>query len=351
MSGDESMYYSEFGGVKDDRFTRNTYIALDDNFENKAANFIQDRNCTDVYCTTFIYDNMDVKEASLYGDLYFDIDGNIEDEEGYRSVKKEALLIMGFLNTRMQIKYEQMRLYYSGSKGFHITVPAETIGIEPKEDLNEDFRMLASLIKREINGQYLDMKIYDRRRLFRLVNSINGKTGLYKVPIPLTMLYTSSLEAIKQWAETTHADITAAPAFSREAKERYEKLLKNEKDKETAKSSGRNKTEKVIIPDTERPLLPCVKQILTDGVTEGQRNNTAVAVASSLLQAGKAVDEIEEIMQTWNSTKNMPPLPEKEITQVVNSAYDLASNGQGYGCNTFWELGYCTGLECNIYKR
>ena len=345
------MYYSEFGGVKNDRFTRNTYIAHDGDFENKAISFIVDRNCTDVYRTTFSYDNTDIKEANLYGDLYFDIDGDVDSDEGYSAVKKETLLIMGYLNAVLQLKYEQMHLYYSGSKGFHITVPAEALGLSPKEDLNEDFKLLATLIKNKIKGQLLDMKIYDRRRLFRVVNTINSKTGLYKVPVPLTMLYTSSLDNIKEWAGTQHEEIAPAPEFNSEVKKRYELLLSTTKDLATIKSGGKAKTEKIIIPDTERPLLPCVRQILMLGVNEGQRNNTAVAVASSLLQAGKAVDEIEDIMQDWNKAKNNPPLPEKEITAVVNSAYDLAVNGQGYGCNTFWELGQCAGLDCNIYRR
>ena len=345
------MYYTEFGGVKNDTFTRNAFIAHDINFTKKAAAYIADRDCTDVYRTTFCYDNTNVKESSLYGDLYFDLDKDIKNEDDFKAIKSDALIVHSYLSMRMKVPAEQIRVYFSGSKGFHIVVPAEVIGIEQKDSLNEEYKLIALEVQKTTYNDTIDMKIYDRRRLFRIVNTINSKTGLYKVPIDYKMLYTGKWEDIKAYAEVQHPEIYPEPKFNKDAADRYKKILSDSIEKNEKKGIERkNKTVKIIIPDTERPLLPCVRNALINGVSEGQRNNTAVAVASGLFQAGKIVDEVEEIMQEWNEQRVEPPLPEKEVEAVVRSAYEQAQNGQGYGCNTFFSFGYCDGAGCSLYK-
>lgn len=345
------MYYSEFGGLKNGFFGRNNFIAHDSNFTEKVKNFLVDRNYTDVYQTAYYYDNTNTEEALLYGDLYFDLDCEINDEEDFKRVKHDAQLVFSVLEMMLKVPREQVHIYYSGSKGFHITVPAEVFGIKPKADLNEDFRAIAYFISKQTYGKTIDMKIYDKRRLFRIANTINSKTGLYKVPVPFTMLYTCTWESLKRWAEAQHEELAPNPCPVIPAIKKYKALLAYIYRDEIIKAEERKmKAEKVIIPEMERPLLPCVVNVLRNGVSQGQRNNTAVAVASSLLQAGKTIDETEELMQEWNDTRNNPPLPEREICAVVKSAYEQAQHGQGYGCNAFRELGYCIGSDCNLYR-
>lgn len=346
------MYYSEFGGVKNGFFGRNNFIAHDNGYAKKVETFITDRNNTDVYQTAYCYDNTNTEEALLYGDLYFDLDCEINDEEDFRRVKTDAIIVLNFLTMTMKVPEEQVHVYYSGSKGFHIIVPAEIFGLKPKADLNEDFRAIAYYIdKKWAYGKTMDLRIYDKRRLFRIPNSINSKTGLYKVPLTKERLSLCTWASLKVWAASPREENAPEPCPVIPAIQKYKAMLAYIYRDAIIKAEERKaKAEKIVIPETIRPILPCVINVLKNGASEGQRNNTAVAMASSLLQAGRSVDDIEELMQEWNETRNTPPLPEREITAVVNSAYEQAKNGQGYGCNTFRELGYCLGSSCNLYK-
>ena len=74
-----------------------------------------------------------------------------------------------------------IRIFFSGSKGFHIEIPAECFGgFEPSADANKKVKALAFKIAGSIE---LDPQAYDLTRLWRVPNTRNAKTGLYKIPL------------------------------------------------------------------------------------------------------------------------------------------------------------------------
>jgi len=62
---------------------------------------------------------------------------------------------------------------------------------------------------------------------------------------------------------------------------------------------------------------------LLDGVEEGRRNNSAIIIASYYRIKGFTKEQAWEQLKLWNE-KNKPPLPEKELQTVLDSAYDRA---------------------------
>ena len=100
-----------------------------------------------------------------------------------------------------------------------------------------------------------------------------------------------------------------------------------------------------------KELLPCVKYILQNGAQKGGRNNTAMALASSLYQRNpNDYEEVLDIMKTWNIKKLDTPLAERELENTVKSAYRNVQDGKRYGCAAFIDLGICV-KGCPIRKK
>ena len=74
-----------------------------------------------------------------------------------------------------------IRINFSGSKGFHIRIPAELFGgFEPSEELPAIHKQIALDLT---EGVKIDESVYKTTGLFREVNSINKKSGLFAIPL------------------------------------------------------------------------------------------------------------------------------------------------------------------------
>jgi len=59
--------------------------------------------------------------------------------------------------------------------------------------------------------------------------------------------------------------------------------------------------------------------LLKDGVSAGERNDTCAKLAGRYLGLGMSEDEVMDLLLPWNALKNNPPLPEKEVRKAVRS--------------------------------
>jgi hypothetical protein len=260
---------------------------------------------------------------------------------------RDALLVVSYLEDEFGIPENMVQIYFSGSKGFHILVDPEILGIEPTVDLNMQFKRIAQEANKNTIHQSVDTKIYDRRRLFRFPNSVNGKTGLYKVPITMKDLRSMDYTKIQEYASEPREVELAEPRLVESAKKQYKRILMLHKLRQ-AKRKNKNKS-KVSISTERKDLLPCVKKLLDEGTGKGSRNSTSVALASSMLQSGVPQAEVIDELIAWNE-KNDPPLPEREVLTTAKSAYGLVQSGRGYGCTFFKEHDFCVGKTCPLFR-
>lgn len=339
-------FYVELGGNVNGHFTRNHYIRLDYGYEEKIERFIEKTNNTDVYHTVYFYSDQNIDDAELYAPMYLDLDSDADNGTGYERVKVDTLMAVSYLKNLFEIPEELIQVYFSGAKGFHILISPEVFGIKPEKNLNEKYRIFANKINQYTIYRSVDTRIYDKRRLFRFPNSINGKTGLYKVRVSVEDIRRMSYKDMQTYAKEPKDETFAEPVLIPKAKNQFERLILVYKMQERKKKLRKHQ----ITEGEKGDLLPCVEAVLETGVEEGYRNNTTVAVASSLFQAGYVLDEVISIMLEWNE-KNNPPLSEKEIQTTVQSAYNITKAGKAYGCRFFMENDYCTGKECKLYNR
>ena len=238
---------------------------------------------TDVFTSVYKYDNEDIRNAKQIAPLYFDLDGQYALDD-----LKELLSFL----LEHRCPDQAIRIYYSGSKGFHLEVPFEALNIDPDQELNKIYEVIVKSIKKNTHLPSLDTGIYDVVRLWRLPNSINPKSGLFKIPLTFEEI-ALSLDEIKELAKIPRTDFKFP--------------------------------EVVIWNEFKSQFLQARKQVakvkrngIFDPVGEGQRNDAMFKRALKLKGEGKSFEEAVEICV---GIEDEPQLSESEITRTVASAY------------------------------
>lgn len=340
-------WYLEMGGsfiCKDKKgFTRNIKVSY-----NEISQIREKFNNTDVYATVFQYDKEDQNESNLYGPLYIDLDMDFNDEESYSKLREDLKRIVTYLNMYYKIPTNYMKFYFTGKKGFHILIPAKVFNIKPNNDLNVYFKEIAKELNENTVHKIVDTRIYDKKRLLRLPNSINSKTGLYKVPIFYDDILKFNYDDIQEYASCPKKITVDDTTTIKDAENKFLELIQSLKDRQA------KRTTKFILPtnvNLEKVKFPsCIQKIYREGCQEGIRNNTTIILASAFFQKGLPKEKVMKLMQKWNTEKNYPSLADNELEITVDSAYQQVMNGRRYGCLSIKDIGLCVGKECPIYR-
>ena len=337
----------EFGGLRNNYFRRNIYYEIGSNYNEQVQSFKQEYNNTDIYNTIYSYDSTNIEDSSLLGPFYLDYDSEDIDNEFY-IIRREVYQTIKYLERVWNIPNNMICLYFSGAKGFHIVVPHEIVGIAPDKNLNIKYKKIAQLIVKECNLTHLDISIYDKRRLFRIPNSINSKTGLFKIPLSLDVLMKNDFNHIKQMAMQPN-DVKYDTPIKIEKASKYYSMLFTKSNKQSC-SYKKDKIVNNNHSTYSKKLLPCIQYILDNNVKQGKRNSTTVVLASSLLQLGKSLKEVFSILEEWNSY-NEPPLSDAELGTTIVSANKLNKHDKYYGCTAIKNLNLCLGKECPLHNK
>lgn len=328
----------EVGGIKNNNFTRNKFGR-----KKELSNLIKQFD-GDKYTTIYSYENEDINSCKFIAPFYLDLD--IDDiENNFDKLIRDLKLIIFRLKHELHLSNNDIDIYFSGSKGFHIIVNQKVFGFEPSRNLNKQLKKIAVHYKAATFTKCIDTAIYDYRRLLRVPNTINSKTGLYKVKINYDKLKNMSWDDLKKYASKPKTQIKKIPQFNQKAQDSFYELLDSIEEQE--KSNVNMQIAREFLK--EKKLLPCVQYLLQNGAESGQRNNSTVALANSLFQIGHSLEEVEEIIETWNVTKNDEPLSGSEIRATILSARNNSNNNVCYGCSTFKDLNACV-KDCPIHK-
>jgi hypothetical protein len=92
--------------------------------------------------------------------------------------------LLRYVGDTFNVPPDAVRLNYSGSKGFHAELPGVLFGhFEPGPNLPDRFAELAGYLARQAGLTTHDPTLYEHLRLYRLPNTIHGKTQRYAVPL------------------------------------------------------------------------------------------------------------------------------------------------------------------------
>jgi len=270
--------------------------------------------------------------------LVFDIDS-----QNLKQALQVSREIVAFYLKYWELSQESLLVYFSGSAGFHILLDTRIFGrIEPSENLHLVFSELRKRITIQAKvkrKEAVDYVIKDKVRLFRIVNTINAKSGLYKVQLSLDELFKYEIKDIQNKAKKTQpmyfTDRTGFVSTEdnvkecEEAKEMFQYALDEVRIR---------KSETVVmkhpIGNVDNPseiLCEARKRIWNSHIEKGYRNNAAVRLVSQFRLSGFSKEKSIKLIVSWNKNNSID-LPLEELLKSVESAYNSAIP-YDYGCN------------------
>lgn len=189
----------------------------------------------------------------------------------------------------------QVRLYFSGKKGFHLQVPAQVFGFTPSEMLGAVQRRMARTLQEDF-GVEVDPTAYSRARLFRRVGSRHSGTGRFKVEILPSQL--ADIDALCAYARKPQPALNLSPAVSTpQARAWYEDALRQEVE---FRRQQEQLDHQPAVELSEGEYHPCATNLLNSGPpAEGTRHRTYITLASYFKSAGLSKEEALALLVPW----------------------------------------------------
>ncbi|SFJ65593.1 Primase C terminal 1 (PriCT-1) [Paenibacillus sp. UNC496MF] len=334
------------------QFTRKHFMPVE-----YAEQFRKQYNNAGVYETVMRYINpiwmhnsrgkwiINAPDSLKYGDFYLDFDYPLESDDDFDKIRSDVQTAIRYLKVILSVDPTQINLFFSGSKGIHLTVDAQVLGLTPHVSLNKIYKDIATDIAKYTLFKTLDVKIYDDKRMFRMINTWNYKGQRFKIPITYEELCKLSLEEIRFLAQFPREIQKPTTITSPKAKLALDKYIEKWSQAATRRKEFSGKLMKL------EKLPACISTMFEKIFREtiDERNNSATALTSFLMQRGTEREEALARMVQWGEENCVPPLRSNDIEVVVNSVYD----GQyRYGCETYHRLsGVCEGETCPLFRK
>ena len=297
------------------------------------------RGGRDKFMSLFCYDD-NVKE-------YFKEKGKIAGYDGMLYLAKEHILDVDgetFIEARdatidlieifkeLNVPY---KVYFSG-RGFHIS-------IDPAAFMWEPHKQLHKYVKNALNAKgvfdFADPSVTDKTRLIRVNNTINSKSGLYKVSLN-QLLKTMDLDNVEQKDIDIYAAKMKKPqpyGFIDEIEPVFDALPKR---KVILKSKP--KATESLGREADPINYPCIQDMLK-WKGYGKRHAVALRLAS-WFRWRYPEHTVRLIMESWRKQVNTDehPFEVDEMESVIKSSYDgHDGSGNNYGCNDSIREQFC----------
>ena len=129
--------------------------------------------------------------------LWFDLDNDSNLDAVLQDARALASLLLDRYAT---LADEDLLIFFSGSKGFHVGLPTSLWQPPPSPLFNHIMRRMAEQVA-ALARVRIDTSVYDKVRAFRAPNSRHPRTGLHKRRVFFDALLRLSVEGIKLLAE------------------------------------------------------------------------------------------------------------------------------------------------------
>jgi len=301
-----------------------------------------------LFSTIYQYPTDDPYIGGVISDFYMDFDC----EENPDKARKEAVAVVKKLINDYEIPEENINIAFSGMKGISIIVNYKIFNAESSADLPLIWKSMVQDLITKLSLKTADTSIYERRRLWRLLNSRHQKSGLYKILLTLAELEKLTVDEIKKKAEkprqlSINAEaqpIPKAVKLFEEHKSKVEKWLEERK-------KVFNKTE--IRSFTDDP--PCVRRRLEIGGKVGSRNSFLFQLAVYYAHKGLSEAEITKIGYEFAESCEQEPEPfpkHGEVESIVSSALKGVQDGRySVGCSSEALVDLCDKENCPFFKK
>ncbi|MDA1348906.1 MAG: AAA family ATPase [Chloroflexi bacterium] len=200
-----------------------------------------------------------------------------------------------------------VRVYFSGAKGFHVLVSSALFGgWEPSAELPLRLKRLA---RRLTEGFAVDDKIYDQNRLLRLPNTVNIKSGLYKIPLETAQVLHEGIDKIVLLAQAPREVVWPA----------WDDVEPSPACQALWESVGHQQVPQALKP--KQALSVDAEALFPTGMKEGDgRDNQAFVIARYCRDHRFPESATNQLLEVWDAAQ-VDPLGRQVIQQKVRSAY------------------------------
>lgn len=300
-----------------------------------------------LFSSIYLYPTDDPYIGGVLSDFYMDFDC----AENPDKARKEAVAVTKKFINDYDIPEDNIKIAFSGRKGISLTADCRVFNAESSADLPLIWKNILEELIKKLKLKTADTSVYERRRLWRLLNSRHQKSGLYKIPLTLAELENLTIDKIKQMAKKPRELFIKGEA---QLVPKAEKLFVKHKNKvekwlEERKKSFK-KTELKIFTDDP----PCVKQRFQIGAKAGSRNSFLFQLA--VYYAHKGLSEPEILKIGYEFAKHCEQEPEPfpkpgEVESIVSSAVKGAQDGRySVGCSSEAFAPLCDRENCPFFN-
>jgi len=207
--------------------------------------------------------------------IWFDVD-----RAELSAALTDARRLAATLDERFRLGDDELVVFLSGGKGFHLGLPTSLWSPAPSDVFHRVARRFAEQVA-AVAGVAIDDGVYDKVRLFRAPNSRHPKTGLHKRRLSLDELLGLSLDGILGLAaEPKPFDIPVPTSTNDQAAADWfdaERAV----EKQTAATAERR-----AAGDGSPTLNRSTLDFIRDGADTGDRHRLLFSCAANLAEFG-----------------------------------------------------------------
>lgn len=292
-----------------------TMITLND-LSNKREQYGKEEP---LFISRYLYSRAHPYTGKVLSNFYADFD-NAEDPQ--RALVEGLDMAEQFKS--MGVKEKHIKLRFTGNKGCSVEVPYQYFGAGPRADLPQIWKRIAEWFVGNWHYKTLDMSVYGRTRMWRLINTRHFKSSLFKIRVSIQELKDNKLEGIKELAKNNRTfTLIDDRAVEVNPITKLVGLYKDiRKDVSATKRRWKKRVKERIVFDGK--LFPCVERLIKEGINaeEFQRNPTAFNIAVSLVEMDIDEEQILEYLEEFagNCTPAFPLERYPELVHCIDSA-------------------------------
>ena len=322
--------------LPDGKMARGEYVRTDD--VNAIKIWREKFDNRDVFTSVCLYAEPN-HTSEFIVPVFFDIDCPTD----LKTARESTITLCIMLMERISVPQESLDIYFSGNKGFHVLVPCKEFDAFHSPHVLTLYKAMAQKAQ-QYGVTFLDHAVYTNRRIWRMANSINTKSGLFKIPLTFEELRDMDITSIKVLARSPRPDDSLAITKTNEQTAQWFRAAINYYQNQPKKSQGPSKNINQEFKKGWR-MLPCIKEIQESILTDGSRHHIYMIMARYYSYLNMHHDEIIDRIVRLD-TRN--PIRDTDyIERIVN--FGLKRPGFS-GCNDPQLQKYCHSNNCFYAK-
>lgn len=239
--------------------------------------------------------------------IWFDIDrpGDIGS-----ALQDTSRLVLGITDSMKIATPEELFVFFSGSKGFHVGLPTSLFQPGPSPTFNRVARTLAEKIAQVLKTT-IDPGVYDKVRAFRAPNSKHPKTKLHKIVLPIDFWEMTADQVVQQAQAPIPVERTAPSRFCAVAKSIWDEC-QHKVDHQVEKWASS------ASPGQPSALYHSTRDFIINGADPGERNHRLFSAARNLVELGCPDGLAHALLEPAARNSGLPP---REIHRTIESAF------------------------------